>query len=441
MEILIKAGQLILSLSILVLFHELGHFAFAKLFKTRVEKFYLFFNPWFSLFKIKRGDTEYGIGWLPLGGYVKISGMIDESMDKEQLDKEPEPWEFRSKPAIQRLLIMLGGVLVNFLLAIFIYIFILFYWGDEYLPTENVKYGIMTDSIGESIGLKNGDKIISVNNKDVTNFRKIIPEILLSDNKTIQIDRNGTKKELLVSDSMVAKIIKHRYPFIEVRIPFIVNGFTKNSVAEKAGLKKGDKIIALNGKEIHFFDEFKYRLPDYINKEIVITVDRNGKELDIAIVVPKEGLIGVAPLGKLDEFFELRKVNYSFFQAIPAGISKGYNEVGDYLRQFRLLFTPETEAYKNIGGFIAIGNIFPSTWNWYAFWTMTALLSIMLGVINILPIPALDGGHAMFLFYEIISGRKPSDKFMEYAQITGMVILLSLVLYANGNDILTYIIK
>jgi len=436
MEILIKAGQLILSLSILIIFHEFGHFVFAKLFKTRVEKFYLFFDPWFSLFKIKWGETEYGIGWLPLGGYVKISGMIDESMDKEQLKKPPQPWEFRSKPAWQRLLIMLGGVLVNFILAFAIYVMILFVWGKEYLPTENVKYGIVVDSLGREFGLQDGDKIVSVNGKKVEDFRKILSELLLNDPKVIKVERNGELKDVYFTDEMIGEIIKQKTPFFGVRIPFIVYDFVKDSPAQKAGMQKNDKIIAVNGSETLYFDEFAKKINEYKDKDVSITVLRNGKKLDLNVHVTPEGKIGVYPLADFDRLFDMKKVNYTLAQAIPAGIKMGYDEIGNYLKQFKLVFTPETKAYESVGGFIAIGNIFPAEWDWRIFWSMTALLSIMLAVVNILPIPALDGGHVMFLIFEIVSGRKPSDKFLEYAQIVGMVILFSLLIYANGNDII-----
>ncbi len=435
MEILIRAGQLLLSLSILIIFHEAGHFTFAKLFKTRVEKFYLFFDPWFSLFKTKWGETEYGIGWLPLGGYVKISGMIDESMDKEQLKQPPQPWEFRSKPAWQRLLIMLGGVMVNFILAFAIYVMILFVWGEEYLPTENAKYGIVVDSLGQELGLQNGDKIVSVNGKKVDNFRGIVPELLLNDPKVIQVERNGQKVDINFTDEMIGKIIKHKGPFFMVRIPFIAYDFVKDSPAKKAGMQKDDKIVAINGQEVLYFDEFANKIADYKDKEVDITVLRSGEKVNLHVHVSPEGKIGVYPLTNFDLLFNMKKVDYSLAQAIPAGITKGYNEVGNYLKQFKLIFTPETKAYESVGGFIAIGSIFPAEWDWQVFWSMTALLSIMLAVINILPIPALDGGHVLFLIFEIVSGRKPSDKFLEYAQIVGMVILFSLLIFANGNDI------
>jgi len=436
MEILIKAGQLILSLSILVIIHELGHFTFAKLFKTRVEKFYLFFDAWFSLFKFKRGETEYGIGWIPLGGYVKISGMIDESMDKEQMALPPQDYEFRSKTTWQRLLIMVGGVLFNFILAIVIYIGVLFLWGEKYLPAENAKYGIMCDSLAYDMGLKDGDKITKVNGVEVVNFKEIVPSILLEKPENITVNRDGEIIDLEIDNKTVGKIIKYGRPFFDVRIPFVAVAFSEDSPAKKAGMIENDKIIAINDIPTEFFDQFKTEILNFKGKEVIITVERDGVPTKLNVKISDEGTIGVAPESRLSSFFELEKKEYSLVQSVPAGFVKGYDEVGKYLKQFKLLFTPETEAYKSLGGFIAIGNIFPSEFDWYAFWMMTALLSIMLGVVNILPIPALDGGHVMFLFYEIIAGRKPSDKFMEYAQITGMVLLLGLLVFANGNDII-----
>jgi len=440
MEILVKTGQFLLSISILVILHEFGHFLFAKLFKTRVEKFYLFFNPWFSIFKKKIGETEYGMGWLPLGGYVKISGMIDESMDKEQMKKPPEPHEFRSKPSWQRLLIMLGGVLVNFVLALIIYAAILYTWGDQYLPTKNVKYGIMVDSLAKDIGLKNGDKIIALDNKPVEDFYKIVPNIVLDEVQAIQIEREGNKREIPVPDRIIPELLNST-GFIMPRLPFYVEGFTKDSPAKEAGLKVDDKLIAINKLPVEFFDEFKNTLGNYKNKEVTISALRNNDTLDFAVTVPENGLIGVVPNGNIARFFELESKEYDLLASIPAGINKGVETFSSYLKQLKLIFSPKTEAYKSLGGFITIGKIFPGTWNWQAFWNLTAFLSIILAIMNVLPIPALDGGHVMFLLYEMITGRKPSDKFMEYAQITGMIILLSLLLYANGNDIFRHFLN
>ncbi len=433
---MIQVAQLLLSLSILVFFHELGHFTFAKIFKTRVEKFYLFFNPWFSLLKFKKGETEYGIGWLPLGGYVKISGMIDESMDKEQMKKPPQPYEFRSKPAWQRLLIMLGGVLVNFILAFVIYMGILAVWGESYLPVAEVnRTGIMTDSLGQKFGLKNGDKIISVNDKKVRNFSDVYKYFVISDPHKLSIERNGKDTTVHLSSEEISKIIKHG-PFFSARIPFIVKGFSDSSVAKKAGLLVGDKIIGFNNQKITYFDEFKDKIKGYKNKKINISVLRNNKDtLEYSLIVPKSEILGIKIEGDLRKFYKIDTEKFTLLQSIPAGIKKTYSEVGSYLQQLKLVANPKTKAYESVGSFITIGKLFPKKWNWEIFWTMTALLSIMLGVINLLPIPGLDGGHVMFVLYEMIVGKKPSDKFLEKAQIVGMVILLILIVYALGNDI------
>lgn len=434
MEILVKTGQFLLSISILVILHEFGHFAFAKIFKTRVEKFYLFFNPWFSLFKIKKGETEYGVGWIPLGGYVKISGMIDESMDKEQMKQPPQPYEFRSKKPWQRLLIMLGGVMVNFITALVIYSAVLYTWGEEYLPNKNVENGIMVDSLAYDIGLRNGDKILSLDGKEIEDFYSIVPNIVLEDVKTIQIERDNQQREIPVPESLIPQLLKNK-GFVEARIPFYIGGFAKESPAKEAGMKKGDKMIGINGNSVEFFDEFKDTLSHYRNELAIITVLRDKDTVDFNISVPESGLIGVAFGGSLNEFFEIERIEYNFIASIPAGIDKGIETFQSYLKQLKLIFSPKTEAYKSLGGFITIGKIFPSTWNWQAFWNLTAFLSIILAIMNVLPIPALDGGHVMFLLYEMITGRKPSDKFMEYAQMAGMILLLGLLIYANGNDI------
>lgn len=434
MEILIKAAQLLLSLSILVIFHEFGHFITAKIFKTRVEKFYLFFDPWFSLFKFKKGETEYGLGWLPLGGYVKISGMIDESMDKEQMQMPPQPWEFRSKPSWQRLIIMLGGVTVNILLAIAIYIGMLWIWGEQYLPTSQVKYGIVADSVAQEMGLRNGDKIVSVNNDPVEDFFKIPGRIILDNAKTIEVVRNGEPLSINVPTGFMAKLLKHQSPdFINARMHFVIEGFSKNSVAEEAGVQKGDRVIGINDSIVEYFDQFKALLPVYKSKEINLKVLRSADTLTFKMTIPETGLIGAST--NPSSQFTFSEKEYSFFAAIPAGFTKTWKGVGNYLKQLKLLFSPEVKAYESVGGFITIGNIFPSEWDWAAFWGLTAFLSIMLAILNVLPIPALDGGHVMFLLYEIITRRKPSDKFLEYAQIVGMVLLFGLLIFANGNDI------
>lgn len=436
MEIFNKIIQFLLSLSILVILHELGHFTFAKIFKTRVEKFYLFFDPWFSIFKFKKGETEYGVGWLPLGGYVKISGMIDESMDKEQLKKPPQPYEFRSKPAWQRLVIMLGGVSVNFLLALVLYVSILYIWGESYLPTDNVTHGIVVDSVGREMGLQNGDKIISVDNQEIEKFFSIIPDIVLNERQSIQIERDGRLMNIEIPRSVVPAIIKGKF-IIDARMPYsplIVNGYMKKSAARAAGIEIDDEILGFNSMRFEYYNEYSEQIDKFKGKEVIVNARRGDDELDIPVTVSAEGLIGITH--DLSQFFKFKTIEYGFLESIPAGIAKGVKTLVDYLKQFKLLFSRETKAYESLGGFITIGSIFPGEWEWYAFWNLTAFLSIILAIMNVLPIPALDGGHIMFLLYEVVSGRKPSDKFLEYAQMTGMILLVALLVFANGNDII-----
>ncbi|MEI6576464.1 MAG: RIP metalloprotease RseP [Bacteroidota bacterium] len=437
MVILIKALQLLLSLSILVIFHEFGHFIAAKMFKTRVEKFYLFFDPWFSFFKFKKGDTEYGLGWLPLGGYVKISGMIDESLDKEAMKLPAQPWEFRSKPAWQRLIIMLGGVTVNVILAIVIYILMLTVWGEEYLPTREVnKYGIVVDTMGAKMGLKNGDKILAVNGEFVEDFIKVPGRIILDKAKTIKVLRDSQPLEIAIPEGFIAKLLQYKSAdFIGLRSPFEVAKLSPGGPAEKGGIKVGDKVIGLNEFSTLYYDQFKEKIVQFKDKIIKVTVLRYKDTLRLDIQVSKEGTLGFYNQ-PADHYFTFSKTEYSFIQAVPAGVVKAYKGIGNYLKQLKLLFSPEVKAYESVGGFITIGNIFPSVWDWASFWGLTAFLSIMLAILNVLPIPALDGGHVLFLLYEMITGRKPSDKFLEYAQIVGMVLLFGLLIFANLNDII-----
>ncbi|MBN1768022.1 MAG: RIP metalloprotease RseP [Prolixibacteraceae bacterium] len=436
MEIVVKVAQFLLSLSLLIVIHELGHFIFAKIFKCRVEKFYLFFDAGFSLFKTKRGETEYGIGWIPLGGYVKISGMIDESMDKEQMKQPPQPWEFRSKKAYQRLLIMVGGVLMNFLAAIIIYIGISYAWGKEYLPTENVKYGITVNETGREIGFHNGDKILSVEHEPVADFFEILTTIMLEKAESVQVERNGQVVDVMINEEDIAKIMKTRGVF-GLRYPYELKvvDFAAESPAQKAGLKVGDEIVAIDGERFEYYDQFADYIKSKSAQEVLVTVLREGKELNMTVPLTNEGMLGVSSDNTISKYFEFAHLKYSFFEAIPAGIKRGWKTSGDYLKQFKLIFNRTTKGYESLGGFITIGSIFPGMWNWKVFWDMTAFLSIILGIMNILPIPALDGGHVMFVLYEIITGRKPSDKFLEYAQYVGLVLLLFLVLYANINDV------
>ncbi|NPD44228.1 MULTISPECIES: RIP metalloprotease RseP [unclassified Lentimicrobium] len=439
MDILIQILQLILSLSVLVIVHEFGHFAAAKIFHTKVEKFYLFFNPGFSLFKFKYGETEYGMGWLPLGGYVKIAGMIDESMDKEQMEKDPEPWEFRSKPAWQRLIIMLGGVFMNVILAMLIYIVMMASYGEEYLPTSAVKYGIQVDSLGQTLGLKNGDKILTLDGQEVDDFMKIPAHLILEEVQAIQIDRNGQRLDIPVSTQFVGDLIASEKPgFLMPRMPIRISEFAKSSTAEEAGIMKGDWIQSLNGQQVAFFDQFQIfrdSVAANTGKMVQVSVLRENKLKTFEVAVQDDGLIGISIGADLGLDFDLKSRDYTVIEAIPAGINKAFETINSYLKQLKILFNPEMKAYKSVGGFIKIGSIFPPVWDWMKFWSLTAFLSIMLAVLNILPIPALDGGHVMFLMYEIIARRKPSDKFMEYAQMVGMFLLLALLVFANGNDI------
>jgi regulator of sigma E protease len=442
MIILIKILQFVMSLSILVIIHELGHFTLAKFFKTRVEKFYLFFDPWFSLFKLKKGETEYGIGWLPLGGYVKISGMIDESMDKEQMKLPPQPWEFRSKTSWQRLLIMTGGVIFNFIFAMLIFILVLFAWGETYLPTANVKYGIVTDTVGYEIGLRNGDKILTVDNQRVENFHEISSYIILNHRKTIQVERDGKVMNIEIPEEYISKMLKGKGQ-IDIRIPFghyVIEGFGKKSPAKAAGVLLNDQIIGIDNEKFTYYDEFQKYLAENKDHPVNLNLVRKGENINISLKPGTLGMLGIVISSKpLNEIFDFITLKYGFLQSIPAGIHKGFKTISNYLKQIPLIFSKHTKGYESLGGFITIGSIFPGVWDWQAFWNITAFLSIILAVMNILPIPALDGGHVLFLLFEVITGKKPSDKFLEYAQIVGMIILLALLLLANGNDVLRWI--
>ena len=429
---LIKAAQLLLSLSILVVLHELGHFIPAKLFKTRVEKFYLFFDVKFSLFKKKIGDTVYGIGWLPLGGYVKISGMIDESMDTEQMALPPQPWEFRSKPAWQRLIIMLGGVTVNFLLGFFIYMMILFVWGEDYQNTDDITNGFGVTKTMEQYGFKNGDKIVSINNIPFAETDNISTHLMFRKTDNITVKRiDGTVETLKLPETIGTQLFEAGdIPALAPRQSFTIDSIMPDSPAFKAGILAKDEILSADNKEIKYFTDFTYALKNRSAKSVDLVVKRDSKIINLTITPTEDNKIGISVLEKRNKF---QHKNYSFGESIVSGFSVGYWSIKDYLAQFKYIFTKKGAA--QIGGFAAIGNMFPPTWNWAAFWQLTAFLSIMLAVLNLLPIPALDGGHVMFLLYEMVSGRKPGDKFMEYAQMVGFFILIGLVLFANGNDI------
>ena len=441
MTVLIKILQLLLSLSILVIVHEFGHFLFARLFKTRVEKFYLFFDWPFAIFKRKFGETEYGIGMIPLGGYVKISGMIDESMDKEQMKQPPQPHEFRSKKSWQRLMIMLGGVFFNFIFALIIYVGVLSVWGETYLAASNVKYGILTASTRYAMGLRNGDKILAVDGEKVDNFYAIVPDILLNEREIITLDRQGEIVDLPIKREFIPLLLKNP-DIIDARIPFgpfVISEVADESPAAAAGLAVGDEVIALDSIRFEWYDEFQGYLAAHKGVPVTVTVRRGSELVDFTFATTEAGILGI--FRDVSNILELSTKHYSFAQAIPAGISKGWNTTSDYLKQFKLIFAKDTKAYESLGGFITIGSIFPGKWNWQSFWNLTAFLSLILAVMNILPIPALDGGHVMFLIYEVVTGRKPSDKFLEYAQIAGMILLLALLIFANGNDILKLIRK
>ncbi|MFT4754756.1 MAG: regulator of sigma E protease [Salibacteraceae bacterium] len=442
-EFLIKALGLIMSLSILVILHELGHFIPAKLFGVRVEKFYLFFDPWFSLFKFKKGDTEYGIGWLPLGGYVKLSGMIDESMDTEQLAQEPQPWEFRTKPAWQRLIIMVGGVTVNVLLSILIYAMILFTWGKAYLPANEAVYGVDTSPYMTEIGFNSGDKIVGLNDNPITDdmtYRDIFLELMLDDDITsVSVLRNEEKVIIPIPENFKAQVLtrKERSPFTE-RIPFIADSILPDSPAQKAGLLKGDEFQTMNGAKAKYYIDFVKAAQANKGNLVDMTVLRNGVPVTVAITISEKGKVGVGNKSPAS-YFEFETKSYSFLSSIPAGYKEATLTLTNYVRQMKLIFTKE--GASQLGGFGTIGNLFPAQWNWQRFWGLTAFLSMVLAFMNILPIPALDGGHVIFLLYEMVTGKEPGEKFMEYAQMSGIFLLVGLMLFANGNDLWSGISK
>lgn len=443
MDILIKILQFILSFSLLVIIHELGHFLFARLFGTRVEKFYLFFNPWFSLFKFKRGETEYGVGWIPFGGYVKIAGMIDESMDTEQLKQPVQPWEFRAKPAWQRLLIMVGGVVMNIVLALCIYIGISYTWGDNYIASKNVKYGYVFNEVGKEFGFKDGDKIIDVEGKQIEDFARIMPTIIVDQAKYVTVERDGKPLRITMPETATAKILDAQ-GFMTLRLPFVVGETVKGQGAAKAGLQPGDTLVAFNGKAMRYFDQFQTELAAHKGQKVDLSIARDSAGITRIITLPvevsQEGLIGVR-VAPLNELLKISTHRYTFWQAIPQGIKRAGTEMVGYAKQIKLLFSPKTEAYKSLGGIMALGSFFPTTWDWESFWTITAFFSVALAFMNILPIPGLDGGHVLFLLVEVITRRKPSDKFMERATTVGFIILIALLLFANGNDIYRFFIK
>ena len=440
MEILIKVSQFILSLSLIIVLHEFGHYWPARYFKIKVEKFYLFFDVNFSLFKKKIGETEWGIGWLPLGGYVKIAGMIDESMDKEQMAKPPKSWEFRSKPSWQRLIIMLGGVTVNFIMAIIIYIALAYSYGSSSISLGSIKDGfVITNPILTEAGFRTGDKIITVDGQTLETYSDLRKSIIGSTN--YQIERDGNILEIQLPVDFLGKLSSSEdMSTFEFRRPFIIQSVSDESLNKDYDIRQGDRIISVNGQEIKYADQLDPLLQQNSNQTIEVELIRDTFRIKKTLNVDEDGKLGIMYGATVQNMVDLglMKVSinsYSFLESIVAGTNRFVSFTGFYIEQFVAIFNPSTGAYKGLGGFISIGNIFPSTWDWQSFWNTTAFLSIMLGVLNLLPIPALDGGHAMFLVYEMVSGRKPSDKFMETVQVIGFIILLALVIFANGNDI------
>jgi regulator of sigma E protease len=442
MGVLTMIAQLILSLSILVVLHEMGHFIPAKLFKTRVEKFYLFFDPWFSVFKKKIGDTEYGIGWLPLGGYVKISGMIDESMDTEQMALPPQPWEFRSKPTWQRLIIMLGGVIVNFILGFFIFGMILFAYGEEFLPAANAKYGIAVDSLGYDMGLRDGDHVLKIGDADFDRFEPSVlkRQIVLADADKVIVERDNREVTVPVDPKFVGMLASSKYSktsLFTTRLPFELQS-VQGKAAKEAGLEAGDRIVSINDIPTPYYHEFGKEVQKLKGETVTLGYVRGGQPLTTTMTLSDEGKLGVYAETAV-KFFTFDRQDYSFGEALPAGVDKGWTFLTDQFKAFGQMFKGKIKASESLGGFGTITKLFPKKWNWERFWNVTAILSLILGFMNLLPIPALDGGHVMFLLYEWISGRKPSDKFMEYATMTGFAIVLALVVYANGLDIWRWI--
>ena len=431
----VKTAQFILSFSILVVLHELGHFIPARLFGTRVEKFYLFFNPGFSLWKKKIGDTEYGIGWVPFGGYVKIAGMIDESMDKEQLKKEPESWELRSKPAYQRLIVMLGGVIVNVLLAIVIFIGIGWYWGDDYLPAKNVTYGVHASMLAKQMGVQDGDIIVSVDKEELENFDALEAKLILTNPTTLEVQRGDSIISLNIPATLATSLAKFKKsdPFVIPRIPVIIDSVGSSAVVLEGAFSKNDTLLKINNTSIQYQYEFIEVKQKYADSIVMVTSKRGNDTVYTKALINGSGQIGLFVKLPYALFKTVHK-EFTFFQAIPEGVNRCYTTLDNYIQGIKQIFTGKVNANDSLGSLISIGNTFPAAWDWERFWTLTAIFSIILAFMNVLPIPALDGGHALFIIVEMITGRKPGDKFMEYAQIMGMMLMFGLMLYALGLD-------
>ena len=436
MEPMVMKGiQLLLSLSILIVLHELGHFIPAKIFNTRVEKFFLFFDVKFALFKKKFGDTVYGIGWLPLGGYVKISGMIDESMDKEQMQQPQQPWEFRSKPTWQRLIIMLGGVTVNLVLGFLIYMMILFVWGKNTLPNSAMPLGLGVSPLAKEIGFEKGDQILSVDGKSLEVALDINKMLLIRSVQEVQVERaNGNKVNIPIPENIGDRMFTSgQLSILHPRFPAEIDSVLIDNGAYAAGFKAGDKIVAADDVKIEDWEELRDFNNEKANQKVQYVIERNQTRDTLNVVLDANGKMGVIP----KSFIKINQVDLSLAESITEGFSYGYWTLYDYVAQFKYVFTKK--GASQLGGFGAIGSLFPATWDWRAFWSSTAFISIILAFMNLLPIPALDGGHVMFLLYEMVSGRKPNDKFMEYAQMVGFFLLLALVIYANGNDLFRFL--
>ncbi|PKO98313.1 MAG: RIP metalloprotease RseP [Bacteroidetes bacterium HGW-Bacteroidetes-8] len=436
METILKIIQVILALSILILVHEFGHYFFARLFKIRVEKFYLFFDPWFSLVKYKprNSDTEYGIGWLPLGGYCKISGMIDESMDKEAMNEEPKPWEFRSKPAWQRFFVMFGGVFFNFILAILIYSATLFTWGEEYLKNSDAVYGVQCNELALKMGFQNGDKIISFDDNEVVKFHEL--QVILARNQATSAKVIRNEESITVNiDPVYLPAILSTPGMFTLRVPFVVSSVPDTSINASAGLISGDRVVAVDSVEAFIIQDVQEILSLKRGESVPVRILRGDETVEKLLTIDSDGKLGIILEGDITKFFNVTTQKYTLVGSVPAGFKKSTATIGNYFKELGLIFSPKTEAYKSVGSFISIGKIFPSSWQWDIFWNITAWLSIMLAVLNLLPIPALDGGHILFVLYEMATGRKPSDKFLEYAQIAGMFVLFGIMFLAFGNDI------
>ncbi|MEG2365967.1 MAG: RIP metalloprotease RseP [Alistipes sp.] len=439
MDIIIKVLQLFLAFTILVGIHELGHFVVARLFHIRVEKFYIFFDPWFSLFKFRRGETEYGIGWLPLGGYVKIAGMIDESMDKEQMKQPMKPDEFRAKPAWQRFLVMIAGVVMNVVLAIVIYCSVCYTWGDAYFANDDARWGYNFSQTGEALGFRDGDRFVSIDGQPVDNINKIINDLIITEgDRTVVVAREGGEATITLPLNELIALRKNKgyEDLFTLRMPFVVDSVATPS-ATAAGLRHGDEIVAIDGVAGMDFTACGAYMKSRHDSIATLTLLRDGQQITLTAPISSEGKLGVMALNP----FALRTQEYTFWESIPAGFHKTGRVLSSYWDQLKLIVQPKTQMYEELGGFIAIGSLFPSVWDWQDFWLKTAFLSIILAVMNILPIPGLDGGHAIFTFWEMITRRKVSDRVLEGAQYVGLAIIFALLLYANGNDVYRFFIK